>query len=92
MIATDLGRHLSAADLAALAEMAKSAPGGLPPFKSVAAGAATTVWAATAPELAHQGGRYLADCRVSDEHAPWALDPAAARRLWGMSERMIDAA
>ena len=91
MIATDLGRHLTPADMAALGEMAKSAPGGggLPPFKSIPAGAATTVWAATAPELAESGGRYLADCEVSGDHAAWAVDGAAARRLWEMSERMI---
>ncbi|MEW6270262.1 MAG: oxidoreductase [Thermodesulfobacteriota bacterium] len=90
MIMTELGRHLTAEDVAALQAMAKDAPGGgLPPFKSVAAGAATTVWAATAPELASRGGTYLADCAISDEHAPWARDPEAARRLWEMSERMV---
>jgi NAD(P)-dependent dehydrogenase (short-subunit alcohol dehydrogenase family) len=90
MIMTDLGRHLTAEDVAALQEMAKGAPGGgLPPFKSVPEGAATTVWAASAPELAGRGGSYLADCAVSAEHAEWALDPARARRLWELSERLV---
>ncbi|HZR83386.1 MAG TPA: SDR family NAD(P)-dependent oxidoreductase [Candidatus Binatia bacterium] len=90
MILTDLGRHLTHEDYAALAEMAKSAPGGgLPPFKSIPAGAATTVWAATARELEGQGGSYLADCAVSDEHAPWVTDAEAARRLWELSQRLV---
>ncbi len=91
MIVTDLGRHLTADDMAALQTMAKDAPGGggLPPFKSVPEGAATTVWAATAAELASRGGTYLADCQVSTEYAPWAVDPDAARRLWSLSEDLV---
>jgi hypothetical protein len=60
--------------------------------KSAAAGAATAVWAATAPELAGKGGLYLADCRIapplaesSGGYAPHAVDPDAARRLWDIS-------
>jgi NAD(P)-dependent dehydrogenase (short-subunit alcohol dehydrogenase family) len=90
MIMTELGRYLTADDVHALQEMAKSAPGGgLPPFKSIAAGAATTVWAATEPALERRGGSYLADCAVSDGHAAWAVDGDAARRLWEMSERLV---
>jgi NAD(P)-dependent dehydrogenase (short-subunit alcohol dehydrogenase family) len=90
MILTDLGRHLSAEDLAALAKMAEGAPGGaLPPLKSIPEGAATTLWAATAPDLVHHGGSYLADCSISGEHAPWAVDHDAARRLWTLSEELI---
>ena len=64
--------------------MAKDAPEGrgFPAFKTIAEGAATSVWAATALELAQRGGTYLADCAISDEHVPWATDPEAARRLW----------
>jgi NAD(P)-dependent dehydrogenase (short-subunit alcohol dehydrogenase family) len=90
MIMTDLGRHLTPEDIAALQEMAKGAPGGgLPPFKSIPEGAATTVWAASAPELASRGGTYLADCAISAEHAAWALDPDRAGRLWELSERLV---
>jgi hypothetical protein len=35
------------------------------------------------------GGSYLADCRVSDHHAAWARDPAAAARLWSLTEELI---
>jgi NAD(P)-dependent dehydrogenase (short-subunit alcohol dehydrogenase family) len=90
MILTDLGRHLTADDLAALEKMGESAPGGaLPPFKSIPQGAATTLWAATAPDLVDHGGSYLADCAVSSDHAPWAVDHDAARRLWSLSEDLI---
>lgn len=57
--------------------------------RTVEVGAATSVWAATAPELADVGGVYLEDCRISDGHAPWALDPDAARRLWALSEDLV---
>ena len=71
--------------------MVESAPGGggLPSFKSIPAGAATTVWAATAPELAERGGTYLADCAISSEHAGWATDVDAAQRLWALSEHLV---
>ena len=91
MIATELGRHMTKDDFQALmAERAKAAPsGGMPPRKTVEQGAATSVWAATAPELDAQGGTYLADAEVTDEHAPWARDPESAERLWTLSEQMV---
>jgi NAD(P)-dependent dehydrogenase (short-subunit alcohol dehydrogenase family) len=71
-------------------------------YKSVECGAATTLVAATAPELAHSGGHYLDDGveaeTVPDEvtlaghgHAVkrWALDPEAAGRLWRVSLDLI---
>jgi NAD(P)-dependent dehydrogenase (short-subunit alcohol dehydrogenase family) len=90
MIATNLGRHLDGSDLAALNDRAKrSRSGGLPGYKSIPAGAATTVYAATSPDLEGRGGVYLADCAVTDDHAPWALDPDSADRLWTLSERLV---
>ena len=103
MIMTDLGRHLTADDVAALQAMAKrpsrgenagggggrGSGSGLPPFKSVPEGAATTVWAATSPDLEARGGTYLEDCAVSSGHAAWALDAQAARRLWELSEELV---
>jgi hypothetical protein len=68
-------------------------------FKSIRAGAATTVWAATAPELADLGGLYLEDCAEALPHGPdnppgtgvmpHALNPETARRLWIVSGQMI---
>jgi len=89
-IATELGRYMTPDDVAALRERAARGPsGGMPPRKSLEQGAATTVWAAVAPELENQGGTYLADCQVTDQHAPWARDADGARRLWALSETLV---
>jgi NAD(P)-dependent dehydrogenase (short-subunit alcohol dehydrogenase family) len=90
MIATELGRYMTRDDMAALQERAKrGSSGGMPPRKSMEQGAATTVWAATAAELDEQGGTYLADCQVTDQHAPWARERESAARLWTLSERLV---
>ena len=89
MIATDLGRHMTRDDMRALRDRAKQAPaGGLPAYKSIPAGAATTVWAATAPELSSVGGVYLADCGLAMANQ-WALDRTSAARLWTLSEELV---
>ena len=87
MIATRLGRHLNKDDFAELSARAK---GNLPAYKSVEAGAATSVWAATHRGLDGHGGTYLEDCGISENHAPWALDPVSATRLWALSEQLVD--
>ena len=89
MIITELGRHLSRDDIAELGARAKARGTELPPYKPVEAGAATSVWAATSSELEGTGGVYCEDCGVSAGHAPWALDPAGARRLWTLSEELV---
>jgi NAD(P)-dependent dehydrogenase (short-subunit alcohol dehydrogenase family) len=90
MIATELGRYMTKDDFQALMDRAKSSPsGGMPAYKTVEQGAATSVWAATAPELDDEGGTYLADAEVTDQHAPWARDPDSATRLWTLSEEMV---
>lgn len=95
-IITDLARHLSIDDVK---ELESRIPGGVGfQYKSVAAGAATACWAATAPELDGHGGHYLEDCRVSGPKAsanslsgyePYAMDADAAARLWTVSEEMV---
>ena len=95
-IATELGRYLGADDiqrmLAAFGESAALV------YKDVKQGAATSVWAAVAPELAGVGGRYLEDCALAAEaqqamaltgYMPYAVDPAAAERLWRLSEDIV---
>jgi NAD(P)-dependent dehydrogenase (short-subunit alcohol dehydrogenase family) len=89
MIVTELGRHLNRDDIKGLGERAKARGTTLPSYKTVEQGAATTVWCATAAELADVGGVYCEDCHVSDNHAPWALDGASATRLWELSERLV---
>jgi NAD(P)-dependent dehydrogenase (short-subunit alcohol dehydrogenase family) len=102
MIVTDLGRHLRQEDLDFMASVRRtderSGGTGKLSFKSVEEGAATSVWAATAPELLEHGGAYLEDCHVAepidDDGAThgvraWARDPEAAVRLWELSERLV---
>ena len=94
MIATELSRHMTRDDMQELRARARSAPtrpgqpGGLPSLKTIPAGAATSVWAATAPELAATGGVYLADCQIA-EASEYALSEASASRLWAMSEDLV---
>jgi NAD(P)-dependent dehydrogenase (short-subunit alcohol dehydrogenase family) len=95
VIPTDLSRHMVPEDYERLR---KRAPGGQMRMKSVQAGAATSVYAATAPELEGRGGQYLEDCHVAQVNdaadaaggvRSYALDPDAAQRLWSISERMV---
>ena len=59
-IMTELGRHLTEETMATLSS---SVPADQAiEWKTVPQGAATTVWAATAPELDAHGGAYLEDC------------------------------
>ena len=88
LVGTKLGRYMTPEVMAQLMEKAKEG-GGMPTRKALEQGAATSVWAATAPGLEAGGGAYLADCQVSDHHAAWALDPDAAARLWALSEDLI---
>jgi len=93
-IMTDLARHLESEDF----QFLQSRNRGMQ-FKSVEAGAATSVFAATAPELEGRGGLYLEDCHVAQVNdAPdaldgvksYAIDPALAERLWSLSEAAVD--
>lgn len=95
VIATELARHLVPEDYE---YMRKRQPSGQLRLKPIPAGAATSVWAATAPELEGRGGLYLEDCHVAEvddaEGAAggvrsYALDPEAAKRLWSVSEEMV---
>lgn len=100
-IHTNLGRHLSDADAAALIErIRKNAErtGEQPqPFKTIPQGAATTCWAATAEKLAGHGGLYAEDCHIAEteDTSPthgvrsYALDRGNADRLWTLSEKLV---
>jgi NAD(P)-dependent dehydrogenase (short-subunit alcohol dehydrogenase family) len=92
-IMTELGRHLEPADIELL--MSRNP---ISTFKSVEAGAATSVFAATAPELEGRGGLYLEDCQVvavnDAADAPrgvrsYALDVENGERLWKLSEEAV---
>lgn len=54
-------------------------------------GAATSVYAATAPQLSGQSGAYLQDCKVAQPNAQ-ARDAQLAQKLWAVTEQQLDAA
>ncbi|KAA0111096.1 SDR family NAD(P)-dependent oxidoreductase [Mycolicibacterium sp. P1-5] len=89
VVFTDLARHMTRDDFSAGGTLANLE------VTDVEHGAATTVWAATSPELDARGGLYLEDCRIADAmvdgveggYAPWAVDPEQAARLWEWSQR-----
>jgi NAD(P)-dependent dehydrogenase (short-subunit alcohol dehydrogenase family) len=93
IIETDISRSLSPEEVQAVVETARKAPAG---FKSVAEGAATSVWCATSRQLDGRGGVYCEDCDIAmavpADHPdpggvrPWARDPEIAERLWRASE------
>jgi NAD(P)-dependent dehydrogenase (short-subunit alcohol dehydrogenase family) len=71
-----------------------------PMLKTVAQAAATTVWAATAPELEGRGGLVLEDCAEAVPAGPdvhlWSgfdesvVDADTARRLWEQSLVLVE--
>ena len=99
-IMTDLQRHIPAPELRSMGWADdRGVRTDLPGWKTVAQGAATTVWAAVAPELDGVGGCYLDDCAIArpwtvDEvpptgcYLPYLLDPGRADLLWALSERL----
>jgi NAD(P)-dependent dehydrogenase (short-subunit alcohol dehydrogenase family) len=97
VIHTGLSRYMEPADWEQLQARAAQR-GEVMAIKSVEAGAATTVYAATAPELAGLGGSYLEDCGLTPvndaENATagvrsYAVDGDAAAQLWSLSEEWV---
>ena len=93
IILTDLGRHLTPEMIQDIMARASDAGEG---FKPVEAGAATSVWAATAPELESQEAIYLSNCSIAPKlgqgeagYAPHAVDGSAAEQLWELSEKTL---
>ncbi|MCK2238834.1 MULTISPECIES: oxidoreductase [unclassified Crossiella] len=96
LIQTPLIRHLSREELRA--HPATDEEGNfVGAVKTVEQGAATQVWAATAPRLDGLGGVYLEDCEIAGP-APadgtragvrdYAIDPVQAARLWTLSAEL----
>ncbi|ANK12714.1 SDR family NAD(P)-dependent oxidoreductase [Erythrobacter neustonensis] len=92
-IETNLGRHMTPEMREGLMKRVTSSDGGFQ-WKTIPQGAATTCWAATAPELEGKGGVYCEDCHVAsvdDESSTagvrsYALNPSHADQLWKLSE------
>ena len=89
MIATELGRYMTTRrhGRAAGARQASARRAGCRRARRVEQGAATTVWAATAPELDGQGGTYLADCRGHRPARALGARPRVGRRGFGRSPK-----
>jgi hypothetical protein len=68
------------------------------PFKNIEQGAATTIWCAVSPQLNGMGGVYCENCDIApivpadsklfSGVRPWAVDKAAAKALWVLSEKL----
>jgi NAD(P)-dependent dehydrogenase (short-subunit alcohol dehydrogenase family) len=95
-IMTNLGRYLTEEDVEGFRAQASS---GKLRWKTPESGAATTVWAATSPQLAGMGGVYCENCdiaQMTDEDRDasttgvmsHACDPVTAAKLWEISEAM----
>ena len=105
-IITDLGRHLTDDLINEMADFARrrsaaASESGEPRdihFKTVEAGAATQVWAATTEDLAEHNGAYLVDCGLGvlgadpgvNGFMPYLLDDEHAAALWDLSERLVE--
>jgi NAD(P)-dependent dehydrogenase (short-subunit alcohol dehydrogenase family) len=67
-------------------------------YKSLAQGAATTMWCALSAQLDGKGGVYCEDCDIAELVAndsprfsgvrDWAVDQPTAKALWDLSERL----
>lgn len=98
-VATGLQRSFTPQQRASLDAAAAA---GVFTYKTVEQGAATTMVAAVAPELADTGGHYLDDAQEAytvgndaalDQHPhgvkEWALNPALAEQLWEVSTHLL---
>ncbi|MFJ3485448.1 oxidoreductase [Pseudomonas sp. NPDC090202] len=98
-ILTNLGRHLSSAEIAAFDVFDEHGRQKIAPqmgLKTLEQGAATGLWCATSAALEGKGGVYCEDCNIAPINdaesgrkgvAPWAVDGDQAERLWQLSEQ-----
>jgi NAD(P)-dependent dehydrogenase (short-subunit alcohol dehydrogenase family) len=104
-IFTPLQRHLPKEEMIALGWLdtnGEMSPQAAALFKTPEEGASTTVWCAVSDHLDGKGGVYCEDLDIAQvateaspryaHVAPWAVDEAAAERLWKVSEEMLAAA
>lgn len=94
-IKTELGRHMTEEDARSLAKTATTSEGWI--YKTVAGGAATSVWAATSEDLNNHSGIYLEDCQIAEPvhdgssggYAAYAVDSDKSNKLWALSEKIV---
>lgn len=101
ILATNLARHMSDAEITATGYVGDNGQPILDPStgkKTIAQGAATTMWCALSQQLDGMGGVYCEDCDIAktiDDKEdsilgvrPWARDIKLAERLWTLSEQL----
>ncbi|WP_309619657.1 SDR family NAD(P)-dependent oxidoreductase [Salinibacterium sp.] len=98
-IMTELQRHLPREEMIASGWISEDGTLNAR-FKTPEQGAATSVWAATSPQLAGVGGVYCEDCDIAEPTVPGApnarvagvnehaIDPDAASWLWNYSAQL----
>ncbi len=98
-ILTPLQRHLTDQEMIAFGWIDEDGEPANDNFKTPEQGAATTVWAATAPGLRGAGGRYLEDCAEAEPAQEgrrgvgvreYAIDPDEAATMWAWCERSLE--
>ena len=96
-IFTPLQRHLSKEEMIAAGWIDDQGNVTFSSFKTPEQGAATSVWAATSPQLDGRGGVYCEDCDIAEPATdpesrrgvrPYASDPEQAARLWALSAEL----
>lgn len=98
VMTTNLTRYMDPQEVSAQRATYKDADATTLGIKSIAEGAATSVWCATSPALNDRGGVYCEDVdvaivAVADGYGtpgvrPYAIDSVAAERLWALSESL----
>jgi NAD(P)-dependent dehydrogenase (short-subunit alcohol dehydrogenase family) len=94
VIPTELTREFPPEVLKAVTAMAES---GFYTYKTLGAGASTSLVAALDPKLGpgevrdgkENYGAYLDDCQISDKARPGAVSSAEAEKLWKLSEELV---
>jgi NAD(P)-dependent dehydrogenase (short-subunit alcohol dehydrogenase family) len=96
-IFTPLQRHLTTQEMVAAGWIDDDGNVTFSSFKTPEQGAATSVWAATSPQLDGMGGVYCEDCDIAEPATdpesrrgvrPYATDPDQAARLWSLSAEL----
>ncbi|KAH7176082.1 hypothetical protein EDB81DRAFT_771853 [Dactylonectria macrodidyma] len=98
VISTNLAKYMDQATK----DFMGNHPGFQKQFKSIAQGAATTVYAAVSKDWEDKGGKYLYDCAeagpvrpdsdymsVDDGYAEWIYDEDKASKLWTESVKLV---
>jgi NAD(P)-dependent dehydrogenase (short-subunit alcohol dehydrogenase family) len=96
VIQTEIGRNFPAETLEAIKKMNE---GGMFAYKTLSAGASTTLVAALDPKLGNEVGQskngnenwgaFLVDCQISDLAKPLAVSSQNAEKLWEVSEKLV---